>query len=600
METKANYVLIGAFTLLGILGALGLLLWLAKVEVDRQYSYFDVLFDDVSGLGSASDVRYNGLPVGQVVGLELDDDVAGMVRVRIEVRADTPVNSDTKAQLQSQGVTGVSFVGLSGGDENSEPLPSFSEIPSERTALQSVFEGAPVVLERTVALLENVNDVFNDANKEAVGTLVSNLATSSERLDGVLANFETLSDDLGNAAREIAAFTDRLGQLSESAEGTLATATTALETANGTLANFETFTTENLVPLSDDLRETSQTATRVLDDAGAEIERLSTRIDQLADSGATVLDSANTTIASVNTLMQSEITPLARDVRTTANTATQAINDVSAQSQRIADRFAGLADSGVAALDTATVTFNEAQGAIKSVDQAAAGFDLFTTDRLVPLTDDLRATSQTADRVIEDVGVRTATLVTRLDTLADEGSAAIATFTDVFNNANETLEWVTTAMTGATETLDLASQTFASANKVIRDDIGGIITDLRTAASTFATTFSGSSDGVIVDLRKAADTFTVAVTNASRNIDTISGEVLAASQSAAKFAGSLETVVSGNQRQLSEFLRLGLPEFLRFTEEARGLVINLERLVNKLERDPARFLLGTQNSEFRR
>ena len=72
METRANYLLIGAFTLVGIIGAFAFLLWLAKVEVDRQYAYYFVKFDNVAGLGDAGDVRYNGLPVGQVVGLELD------------------------------------------------------------------------------------------------------------------------------------------------------------------------------------------------------------------------------------------------------------------------------------------------------------------------------------------------------------------------------------------------------------------------------------------------------------------------------------------------------------------------------------------------
>ena len=47
METRANYVLIGAFTLAGILGTLGFILWLAKVQVDRQFAYYDIRFDAV-------------------------------------------------------------------------------------------------------------------------------------------------------------------------------------------------------------------------------------------------------------------------------------------------------------------------------------------------------------------------------------------------------------------------------------------------------------------------------------------------------------------------------------------------------------------------
>ena len=93
METRANYVLIGAFTLIGLIGALGFLLWLAKVEVDKRYAYYDVMFEDVSGLGDAADVRYNGLPIGQVTGVALDTTDPSKVRVTLEVDATVPIES---------------------------------------------------------------------------------------------------------------------------------------------------------------------------------------------------------------------------------------------------------------------------------------------------------------------------------------------------------------------------------------------------------------------------------------------------------------------------------------------------------------------------
>ena len=61
METRANYVLIGACALVGILLGLGFFVWLAKFQIDRQYAYYDVLFDNVSGLSRAADVRFSGL-----------------------------------------------------------------------------------------------------------------------------------------------------------------------------------------------------------------------------------------------------------------------------------------------------------------------------------------------------------------------------------------------------------------------------------------------------------------------------------------------------------------------------------------------------------
>ena len=83
METRANHVLIGLFTLLGMIGGMLLFLWFAKAEADRSYAYYDVRFESVSGLREAGDVRYNGLPVGQVVGLFLDPENPASVRVRL-------------------------------------------------------------------------------------------------------------------------------------------------------------------------------------------------------------------------------------------------------------------------------------------------------------------------------------------------------------------------------------------------------------------------------------------------------------------------------------------------------------------------------------
>ena len=117
METRANYVLIGVCTLIAIVLGLGFFVWLAKFQIDRQYAYYDVFFDNVSGLNRAAEVRYSGLTVGSVQTLDLADNRQGLVRVRIEVAADTPITEGATAQLQAQGVTGQSFVSITPGRE---------------------------------------------------------------------------------------------------------------------------------------------------------------------------------------------------------------------------------------------------------------------------------------------------------------------------------------------------------------------------------------------------------------------------------------------------------------------------------------------------
>ncbi|MEO7382663.1 MAG: MlaD family protein, partial [Paracoccaceae bacterium] len=145
METRANYVIIGTFTLLAIFAGLGFFLWLAKVQIDKTYTQYDILFDQVAGLGQASPVRFNGVDVGKVLTITLDRNSTSKVRVRIEVAASTPVRQGTEATLSSQGVTGVAFVGLDGGNPDAPRFPidaamGVAEIPSKTTPVQSLIE----------------------------------------------------------------------------------------------------------------------------------------------------------------------------------------------------------------------------------------------------------------------------------------------------------------------------------------------------------------------------------------------------------------------------------------------------------------------------
>jgi len=442
METKANYLLIGAFTLACIIGAFGLFIWLARLQVDRQFAYYDILFPDVSGLGAAGDVRYNGLPVGQVVNLALDPDDPSQVRITIEVGADTPVNTETVATLQSQGVTGVSYVALSGGSDASAPLPEGTVIPSERSALQSVFEGAPLLLDTAIALLEDVNAVFDEDNRNAISEILSNTAAATGRLDAALSNFETLSADLGAAAREVAEFSNRLELLADTAEVTLTTATNTLESA--------------------------------------------------------------------------------------------------------------------------TVTFDEVTA--------------FTQNDLPGVVANINAVADTANTVIEQAGADFASAVTGFNTLAETGTDTLGSISETFTIADETLTSVTATMSAAEGAVIAAERTFSSVNEIIDSDVDAIISDVREAVQTVSRT----------------------VEKVSGDVDEVAEEIRFAAVSAGSFLGTLEELVVANRRQVSNFLGLGLPEFIRLTEEARLLVGSLDRLVDRVERDPARFLLGTTSSEFRR
>jgi phospholipid/cholesterol/gamma-HCH transport system substrate-binding protein len=168
METRARFVLIGLATLVCLVAALGFVLWLAKVQIDRTYAQYDIVFDTVAGLGQASAVRYNGVDVGRVLTIALDRRDPSKVRVRIEIFASTPVRANTVATLASQGVTGVSFVALAGGSADADrlaivPPATVAVIPSENSVVQDLMGDAPDLLTQAIALITEVRTFITPA-----------------------------------------------------------------------------------------------------------------------------------------------------------------------------------------------------------------------------------------------------------------------------------------------------------------------------------------------------------------------------------------------------------------------------------------------------
>ena len=197
METRARYILVGAFTLMAAVAAMGFLLWLARVEINRTYAQYDIVVDTVAGLSQASVVRYNGVDVGTVLAIALDRNDPALVRVRIEIFATTPVRADTVATLASQGVTGVSFVALEGGSPDSErltvvPPALVPVIASKPSVVQELTTAAPDLLKEAIALMADIRGFTTPANREAIATILQNVKAATGRIDALATRAETL------------------------------------------------------------------------------------------------------------------------------------------------------------------------------------------------------------------------------------------------------------------------------------------------------------------------------------------------------------------------------------------------------------------------
>jgi phospholipid/cholesterol/gamma-HCH transport system substrate-binding protein len=206
METRAHHLVIGSFAIGIVLALVMFLLWIGKVQLNREYQYYDLVFQgSVAGLSVAADVLYNGIKVGEVTSIDLDPDNPDLVKVRARVRKDTPVKNDSVASLDSQGLTGVANILISGGTEKAGPLTAIENqdypiIPTKKSTFQELFAGTPELINRGNKLLERAAQFLSDDNQKIfadtlidVNRLTKNLANASNRLDSITANVDELT-----------------------------------------------------------------------------------------------------------------------------------------------------------------------------------------------------------------------------------------------------------------------------------------------------------------------------------------------------------------------------------------------------------------------
>ena len=178
METKANYLMIGGFVL-GVLAlAFLFVFWMSNFGSGGK-RYKIVFESSVAGLTTGSSVGFNGIKVGEVQSFSLDPEDARKVHVIVSVRSDTPVRENSRASIQSMGLTGGSGIQITAGTPDEPFLVATADDPvptinADRGSGQGLFDAAPAVMNNANALLQRLNDVVAE-NEKAISTTLTNV-----------------------------------------------------------------------------------------------------------------------------------------------------------------------------------------------------------------------------------------------------------------------------------------------------------------------------------------------------------------------------------------------------------------------------------------
>jgi len=205
METRANYTIIGAFTLLVIAAAFGFVYWFAGPQDSNVRKTYEIVFNNsVAGLRQGNSVLFNGIPVGQVTHLSLVPDEPGQVLVTIGIDRSVPVLADARAGLESQGITGIVAVGIRGGRPDAPPLPTgpngIPRIPADGGS------GIAGLVNSAQGVAQKIELVLQAINPDEIASIIK----SVDRFAQVLAN---KSEDVGNLIQQADALIRQLNDV---------------------------------------------------------------------------------------------------------------------------------------------------------------------------------------------------------------------------------------------------------------------------------------------------------------------------------------------------------------------------------------------------
>jgi phospholipid/cholesterol/gamma-HCH transport system substrate-binding protein len=259
METKANYVAVGAFVLSCLVALFVMVMWLAGSQYANEFAVYRTYFEgSVTGLGTGTTVRYNGIEVGNVRDVNFDPTDPRRVIADLQIDPELRLRQDSVVSLEMQGMTGGIYVQITGGTPDAPFLVTlegqdYPIIPSRQSAIQLLFESTPELLTQLSSLTESGSDLLNAENRAALAETFANLRDITETING-------RSQDIDQALANLAPAVERLNAFLANADATLTQLGTVAVSADQTaqtitqlVTSFDQNITQRTVPQIDQL-----------------------------------------------------------------------------------------------------------------------------------------------------------------------------------------------------------------------------------------------------------------------------------------------------------------------------------------------------------
>ncbi len=290
METRAHYVLIGAFMLGGIILAVLFTLWLTSVE--REYDEYEIVFrQKISGLEEGANVLFNGIKVGEVERLRLDEDDPNRSLALVRVADGTPVKTDTRVELELVGVTGLAVVQFNGG---SPEAPLLKDVSGDRVPqIDADLTGIAAVLDSSGDIVVNIQRLLNQENAEAVSRIIKDI--------------EAITDVVADKEPEIALIIDNFAVTTGSLRSAAEKLDGSVTRIDGLLTDVQSLVDDEARATLSDLSDAAAGVERMVDEVNVIIEENRPAIEAFTQqglgAGVTMLVRANRLVTTMEAIL---------------------------------------------------------------------------------------------------------------------------------------------------------------------------------------------------------------------------------------------------------------------------------------------------------
>jgi len=216
MERKAHYALIGTFVLVSLAALLAFTAWLSNAQFDKKFDNYEISFrGGVQGLSEGTEVRFNGLKVGDITELRIDPNDNNSVIVDIQVEANTPIDFESVGRMEPLGLTGLNYIQIIPGGPNSRLIKNSTDkdpfrLKGEASRIDLLLGSGGTVMESSQAALARINAVMTPEaimdfheilnNLKVITSNFVDLKVDPEIFNRTMQSIEQASSDVSLAA----------------------------------------------------------------------------------------------------------------------------------------------------------------------------------------------------------------------------------------------------------------------------------------------------------------------------------------------------------------------------------------------------------------